>query len=275
MKPRPKAGEAGFALLIVLWTVAILALLVAAVVGASSREAALTATLRDEAIGRAAADGAIASTVMDILQFRDASPGARVVAGLRADIALEDLSGRLNPNVVSAKMLAALLSELGVAPPEAGNLAAAIVDWRSPGQVPTPHGAKAPQYRSAGLDYGPPGRPFESLDELGYVLGMTPRLLAALKPHLTLWTASDPDPAYADPLVLSALRAAGAPPSAGSANQARIVRIGARVRIGRIQVVSRRAVIRFGFSPDGRGWRVLEWDDGNADGGAWRPGYLN
>ena len=71
------------------------------------------------------------------------------------------------------------------------------------GPHPSPHGAKAAQYRAAGMTYGPPGRPFENLDELGYVLGMTKPLLAALKPHLTLWSTSDPDPAAADAVYLA------------------------------------------------------------------------
>jgi general secretion pathway protein K len=70
-------------------------------------------------------------------------------------------------------------------------------------------------YRTAGLAYGPPGKPFRSLDELGAVRGMTPALLAALTPYLSLFATGDPDAADAAPVVLAAMRAATgrAPPS--------------------------------------------------------------
>lgn len=78
-------------------------------------------------------------------------------------------------------------------------------------------------YRAAGLAYGSPEKPFRNLDELGGMRGMTPALLAALTPHLSLFAIGDPDAADAAPLVLAAMRAAtgrapqsergGAPPS--------------------------------------------------------------
>jgi general secretion pathway protein K len=150
-------------------------------------------------------------------------------------------------------------------PQAAQSLAAAIVDWRTPGLSPSPHGAKAAEYRAAGMTYGPPGRPFENLDELGYVLGMDPALLAELKPHLTLWSTTDPNPAFADALVLGALRVAGAPPFAGMSNEARVIAITATATLPDAASVTRRAVVRFGYSPDGRGWRVLAWDDGEPE----------
>src|SRR5258708_1084906 len=91
-------------------------------------------------------------------------------------------------------------------PPAWGILAAAIVEWRTAGQMARTHGAKAADYRAAGMTCGPPGRPFENLEELGYVLGMNPMLLAAMKPHMTLWSTVDADPTFADALVLGALR---------------------------------------------------------------------
>jgi general secretion pathway protein K len=263
---RRRDRRAGFALVIVLWTVAILALMVTSLVAGAGREAKLADTLKQQAVGRAAADGALAGALMDVLRSGSAVMEERNVGGIRVVVTPRNLSGRINPNVVSAPMLAALLTVLGVAPEPAQALAAAIVDWRSPGRVASEHGAKEPQYRAAGLTYGPPNRPFESLDELGYVLGMTPQILAALRPHLTLWTSSDPDPAFADPVVLIALRAAGPPPAGGSLHDPQIIDIAAQASLPGGIRVRRHAVILFGLSPDGRAWRILEWDDWDGDG---------
>ena len=168
----------------------------------------------------------------------------------------------MNPNIASVVMLQALLLRVGTPPQTAQYLAAAVVDWRTPGLSPSPHGAKAAEYRAAGMTYGPPGRPFENLDELGSVLGMTPPLLTALKPHLTLWSTSDPDPASADAAVLGALRLSGVPPVAAPSTEARVIAFTATATGPGAPSVIRHAVVRFGFSPDGRGWRVLAWDDG-------------
>jgi general secretion pathway protein K len=263
----PDRGRRGFALIIVLWTIAILALLIATVLADARGEAKLAATLRGQAVARAAADGVIAGTILDLLRTGATASGLRRFGSARVAVGLTDFSGRMNPNLASAVMLGALLVQLGVPPNNAENLGAAIVDWRTPGLSASPHGAKAPEYRAAGMTYGPPGRPFENLDELAYVLGMTPALLAALKPHLTLWSTTDPDPAFADALVLAALRAAGVPPMAGESNEARVIAITAIASLPDAPRVTRRAVIRFGYSPDGRGWRVLAWDDGESE--AW------
>ena len=255
-RERPR-GQRGFALLIVLWTIAVLAALIAGLAADASSESKLSMALRSHAVARAAADGVLSYAILDVLRAGATAAGPRRFGDTPVTVGLVDLSGRMNPNLASAVMLQALLLGLGVLPQSAESLAAAIVDWRTPGLTPSPHGAKAAEYRAAGMTYGPPGRPFENLDELGFVLGMTPALLAALKPHLTLWSTADADPAFADALVLVALRAAGAPPVAASSTEARVIAITATASLPDAPRVSRRAVVRFGFSPDGRGWRVF------------------
>ena len=258
-------GDRGFALLIVLWTIGILALLTTMLLASARQEARLTITLRAEAVDRAAADAVLSEVILDVLRSHPISGalalGPRRVGVVHVSVGLEDLSGRINPNLTSAVVLRALLFRLGVPPEAAQTLAAAIVDWRTPRPKTSPD-AKAAAYRAAGLTYGPPGRPFENLDEIGFVLGMNPALLAALKPHLTLWSTSGPNPALADAVVLTALRAAGVPASARSSTMVRVIAMTAVASQPDAPRVVRRAVVRFGSSPDGRGWRVLAWDSG-------------
>lgn len=258
----PGHGEGGFVLVLVLWAVALLALLAATLLADARVEAKLTANRRAEAVAVAAADAAISAAILDLLRPGGATITIRRFGTVTVSVAVENLSGRLNPNIVSAQMLNALIQRLGVPPQRSENLAAAIVDWRTPGLTPSPHGAKAAAYRAAGLPYGPPGRPFEHLGELGAVLGMTADLLEVMTPHLTLWSTTDPDPATADAVVLDALRLAGAPPVASGQNEAQVIAIAATAALADAAHVSRRAVVRFGYSADGRGWRVLAWDDG-------------
>jgi general secretion pathway protein K len=257
-------NQRGFALIVVLWTVGILALLVSTLVAVARVDTKLSSNRRGEAIARAAADAVLSEAVIEILRSGAVIAGPRRFGAVRTEVRLENLSGRINPNIASATMLRALLLRVGVLPGPAESLAAAIVDWRTPGLSPSPHGAKAADYRAARLNYGPPGRPFESLAELGYVLGMTQPILTAIRPHMTLWSTTDPVPAYADAVVLGALRLAGAPPAASAGTEAQVIAMTATATMPDAPRVTRRAVVRFGYSPDGRGWRVLSWDDGEA-----------
>ncbi len=264
MKPPPRPGpaDAGFALLVVLWTLILVAMLFAVLAGASRSDAQLTANLRSAAELEAVADGAIHTALFDLLQrgasARDVPPTVGRLSGAEVGTEVVDQSGLLNPNTASPDLLAALMLRLGADAGQAGRIAAAVADWRAPGRRSARRGMKAAQYQAAGLSYGPPGAPFETLGELGDVFGMTPALLAALAPHLTLYSDGDPDPAAADPVVRAALRDAG---YGGRADRAALqtVRITAAARRGDARAV-RSAVIRIGASSNGRGWRILVWE---------------
>ena len=94
--------------------------------------------------------------------------------GGKASVRVTSLAGRINPNTAEKPLLAALPQQVGASQPAAARLAAAIAYWRTPGQRPRQLGAKAAQYAAAGRDYAPPGTRFQTVEELGQVLGMTP-----------------------------------------------------------------------------------------------------
>lgn len=260
---RASGVESGFALLIVLWTLVPVALLFIMLTAAARSDAQLTANLRSAAELEATADGAIYSALFDLLQrgvaSRNGPPLAMRLAGADVLVEVGNESGLVNPNTASPGLLGALLVRLGADPAQAFSVASAVADWRTPGRRSAQNGAKAARYQAAGLDYGPPGAPFESLSELGEVLGMTPALLQALAPHLTLYSDGDPDPASADPVVQAALRDLGTAAVASEA-ESRVVRITAMARRPNAARVTRRAIIQIGPSPNRRGWRVLMWD---------------
>ena len=203
--------QRGFALLVVLWTVGFLALLGTQIVAAGRSDTQLAGNLKQEAVLRAAADGAVANVIFLLLAARD--------KGFRADGAVRELrvgqtpvlvrveneSDRVNLNTASAPLLRALFMQVGSEPASADRLAAVILDWRTSGANPRRGGAKAADYRAAGLAYGPPGTPFQSVDELADVLGMTPNLFQRIAPHLTVLTDGDPDLSTRDPVVARAL----------------------------------------------------------------------
>lgn len=256
--------ERGFALLIVLWTL-VMASLIATQVTAAGRGALQVATnLVRAAELEAAADGAVHEAMYRMM---DPGPGrwradgaARPLPG-GITVTLEDQAGLINPNQASPELMMSLLRQLGLDVQRARSLADAISDWRDPGAQRRQFGAKAPEYRQAGRAYGPPEAPFQSIGELGGVLGMTPELLARLAPHLTVFRSGDPEPALAGPLVMAALRMSlGAQEFAAAVQTGpRVVAVTATARgPGQTRFI-RRAVVGVSEGAGGTGHRILAW----------------
>jgi general secretion pathway protein K len=204
--------ELGFALLVVLSSLAVLALVGTQFVRASRTEVLLAHNLVGAASLQAATDGAVQVAIFRLL---DRSYGRRWAADgvsrtvqvgpTEVTIRIDNEADKINPNIAAESLLTALVLRVGMPPIEARAIAAAILDWRTATSQARPHGAKASQYAAAGLDYGPPGSEFRSVDELGAVLGMRPALLALLRPHLTVFSDADPNHSTRDPVVLAAL----------------------------------------------------------------------
>ena len=254
----------GFALVIVLWTLVLLAFVMTHIVATGRTETRIAANLTANADAEAQADGAVMQAVFRLV---DASDGHWTAGyhnlNLRraeAQVTVTPESGKVNPNAASDPLMAALLIGCGAEPAQAGRVAAAIRDWRSPGEQPGPGGAKFRQYRDAGLDHAPPNAPFESLEELQRVMGMTPELFQRLKPHLSLYQTGEPDPAAADPVVAEALRALPLHPRPQVGDQApRTVSITARVVTDSGGHFLRHAIIRL-EPPATQAYALLAWD---------------
>src|SRR6266849_5130295 len=202
----------GFALIIVLWTLVLISFIVAHLTANGRTETRIAGNLVADAVAEAADDGAIFAAIFNLL---DPNPERRwqldgparelTIGNSRVMVQLKDEAGRINPNSASPELLEALLRATGSDAESARRLAAAIGEWV--GSAPTARSPDAilAEYRAAGLDYGPPGAPLETLDELGRVLGVTPAVLNALRPHLTLFGPPEPNPVGADPAVATAL----------------------------------------------------------------------
>jgi len=261
-----RGDDRGFALLIVLWAVVLLTLLATQLTAAGRTELQLAANLRSAAAAETAADGAVYEAIYHLLDPSDtwtaggADRALRVLGG-RAVLRVEDEAGKINPNTAPPELLRALLRRVGADRRVADGVAAAIVDWRFPNKQAQPGGAKEPQYRAAGRDYGPAGAPFRSVAELGAVLGMTPELLAKLEPNISVLTDADPDLLAAPPVVRQVIQdLRGARAATSRRRPLRTVAITARVIGDTGGRFGRRAVIRLGVAPKEPLFQVLTWD---------------
>ena len=254
----------GFALLIVLWSMVLLSLLFARLVSAGRSEAEIAFNLRAAAQRQAQADGVLYSVIFSLLGRANHWPADGAAHRIRlpaavASISIENLDGRINPNTASPALLNALLSRVGADATTARNASQAIADWRSPDAQGV---FEAPQYLGAGLSYTPAGSPFQSIGELGLVLGMTPGLLAKLAPHLSLYNGDNPNPEDADPVVRRALRDTGLVGTFRAWHPLRVVAIDVVIAGADGTEASRHADVQLQTSSSPIGFQVLTWQSG-------------
>ncbi len=240
-------------------------------------DVALARNLRASAIAMAAADGAIQQAAFHVLPCTDQpgcapwpTNGAPVDAsrdGIKIAVCLTDDAGKINPNQANPALMAALLAAIGVPSTESARLADAIVAWRVTEPDPRAAADRTALYRQAGLPYAPDGQKFADIDELRFVIGMTPAILDRLRPNLSIYNQADPDPALASPatrIALQTLLATDAVSllSLGTAingAQPRTIAVTATATIVRGARFSRTAVISLDRDPAKAPVRVLSW----------------
>ena len=265
----------GFALLVVLWVLVLIAFIVAHLTATARTEAGIADNLVGNAAAQAAADGAIFEAIFNLSNPRpdrrwpvDGQGRELVIGDSHVRVRLQNEAWWINPSTASPALLAALLHATGSDPASAHRLATAISEWVGSAPVARPRAAVLAAYRAAGLDYGPPDAPLETISELGHVRGMTPAILAAIRPHLTLYGPPEPSAASPDPVVATALAEAAKAGAGVSADQpppdVRTTRITA-IALGPGKAhVTRSAIVRFGAMLP-RGYAVLARGDGFSD----------
>jgi len=256
--------------LIVLWSMALLALIGTRITAAGHAETQLATNLRANAVAEGAADGAVFEA---LFHFMDGSAGHWVADGVprrvvmpqaQVAVTLVSESSKISLNNAPPPLLRGLLQALGVNRQLAEVLTEQIVDWRSMSQRPHIPGATGLVYKEAGRDWGPPNRPFRTFSELGMVLSMTPQILDRLRPYLSPYTYSTPNPDAAQPLVRAVLAEA----AAGTASLGFDVEPTLTIRASAVSAgggrFTRRAVIRLSSNaaaiPDVPQFFVLAWD---------------
>ena len=205
--------ECGAALLLALWAMLAMATLVAGIRVLGLRGATIAQASLEQAQLTAAADGMINLTILRLLDLgtpghppTDGTASPVHVAALTGMVSVQDEAGRVDLNQAPEPLLTRLLLSQGADFDTAQALAERILDWREPGAARRLTGAKADDYRRAGILIAPRGGKLESIDELRLVMGITTPLFDALTPAITVVSQNAwPDQAVAPPIVLRAL----------------------------------------------------------------------
>ena len=261
MTRRPHAQPRGFALLIVLWSVALLALLTTVLTATGRSEVQLAGNLRRAAAAEAAADAGVAEAVFHVSDAPnrawqpDGQPRLVRLGGYAVTVQVQDENGKLNPNYSPPALTAAVIAATGVDASRAATLAQAFVDWHSLGNVLLVQA----QYRQAGMAVAPTGQPFRSIDELGLVIGMTPEILAHIRPYFSVYTNGPLEPSRAAPLVQRVVTALeGVQPQVPS-QRPNVINVVADARSADGSRFVRSAVVALGANRAGRPFQTLQW----------------
>lgn len=188
--------QGGVALVLVLWVITLLTVIAGNFAYSMRGEAQIASNLLGTAQARARADAGVQLAWFELL--KPASDTLRwqgnglvhemVQAGVVLRVSILDESGKIDLNVAPDELLRSLFKSAGLNDQASASLTDAVLDWRSPGDLRRLNGAKEQDYRAAGKNYGPPNAPFETVDELQRVLGMTPALYRQVAPALTIYS---------------------------------------------------------------------------------------
>ena len=207
-----KPKDRGAALVLVLWGSVVMAIIAAAAARQAYTSAVVVNAGSELVRTRALADGGIRAAWSAYAdgQINDHT----ALWGCRAgdDVLLVRVQpeiARVDINMASEEMLAALYNAAGLDEQPAGDLAAATVDYRNFGDGAEDSGAQVVQGTARIPDGTFRRGTFQTIEELGYLPGMDAALFRALADDITVdGRSSDVDLDNASPLVKRAFEAA-------------------------------------------------------------------
>ncbi len=203
----------GLALITVLWVLTLLSLIAASFANSTRTEIKLAFNQSTVAQAEALADAGVHAAILGLMA-RDPTGQWRAdgtVYGWRRGkgeirVQIWDEGGKIDLNAASEVLLKALFVAAGQGSDDAAALADRIVDFRDTNNLLQLNGAEDREYRDEGLPYGAKDAPFEAVEELRQVLGVTQAIYESVAPALTVHARQrQPLETSAPPLVKAAL----------------------------------------------------------------------
>lgn len=293
--------QRGIAFVIVLWVMALLAVLLGSFVVVARTENLQTRHLFDTTQARYAAEAGISRAAYELRRSDPLSrwvPDGRAYEmefdGAKLTIEITDESGKIDINAADEPTLLALFQTIGgVEPVEAQKLVDAVIDFRDPDDLIRPYGAEDDDYESAGYAYGALDANFSMPEELQQVMGMDYEAYRKLEPHITTFGLMNrPNAAFASSTVLQVLPGItpelarqiveqrwaaqpGAPGTAAltlpdgtpvlAAGGGGTYTVRSRAELPNRAFTILEATIRLGGPPGARAYSILRWREGNAE----------
>ena len=207
------AGQKGIALVIVMWMLVLLTVMAAGYSATMRTETRLTAQQLHSTQSRALAEAGVWLAVNDLLKPESSRKWNRdgTVENLKllngsVNLRIQDQSGLIDLNTARISLLQGLIKSVEPDDTRVSRIVNAILDWRDRDHLTRINGAEDADYRLDGFAYGSKDGPFNSIDELRKVMGMTETIYSKVKPALTIYShMSGINPEFANREVLLAI----------------------------------------------------------------------
>jgi len=201
------------ALVLVLWLIVLLGVIAAGHASNVHSETKLAMRHVEAAKARTLAEAGIQRAILALLLQNSGSewPVNGTLQRLSIDdrdvaVAVRDSTGLVDLNAADAGLLGELFAASGGDASQQEELVDAILDWRDSDNLSHLHGAEDDDYRASGLAWSSRDAAFSSVDELRYVIGMTPQRFAAIAPYVTVHSGRPGlNLEYAPPFLISLL----------------------------------------------------------------------
>ena len=187
--------DRGVALVIVIWTLALLAVIALSFTRGTRNQVVLARNVVENAQASALADAGVYRAAAALLSRRaagrwraDQTPYTLALDGGSVRVSIQYEGGRIDLNTASGPLLRGLFLSVGLDADASEALVDAVADWRDENDLRRLKGAEERDYRAAGLPLGPKNGPFETVEELRQVIGVTPELYRRLVPALTVYS---------------------------------------------------------------------------------------
>lgn len=183
----------GIALIIVIWFLVLLSIMATGTVRESRTESQIARAILDRTKARALAEAGIHRAIVALSSEDETTRW--IADGRGYDWAMADGSirisiieeaGKIDLNFAAPILMRGLFESVGLAADQATALADAVADYRDENDLKRLNGAEDADYANAGYARGAKDAPFELVEELRWVFGMTPNLFARLTPLVTV-----------------------------------------------------------------------------------------
>lgn len=194
---RRASKQSGVALILVLWIITLLSVIAVSFLHTIRTEVNVVGNSVARVKAETLADAGLQRAIYELFKpqntegrwIADGSSREWRYGDLAVNISMQDETGRIDINTANAQLMRGLLLSQGVIEEDALKLVDAIADWRDADSQKRPRGAEAVDYSAADLNYGPANAPFQSVEELALVLGMTADLYQRLAPLITVFSS--------------------------------------------------------------------------------------
>ena len=190
-----RINQRGLALVIVMWMLVLLTIMAAGYSTTTRTETRLTAQQLYASQARASAEAGLWLVVQDLLKPEparrwpaDGTSNEIIFSDNQMEIIIQDQAGMIDINTARDELLKGLIESTGEDEPAVQQLVDAILDWRDRDDLTRLYGAEDSDYRNSGFDYEAKDGPFNSIDEMRKVMGMTESVYQKIQPALTVYS---------------------------------------------------------------------------------------